>query len=101
MQSQAAGLSGLTRREQGILRLAAMTDADVRRRQRLLFGVGLWLLAAALLVAAAADVLHWAAESWSALLAVPGMFLLVRAWDLNHARTMRRVLRRLLGQDPA
>jgi len=91
---------GLNRRERGLLQLASVDDAAFRRRQRLLVAVGLWFLAAAFVLAAVADLLHWSAEAWTPMLAVPGLFLLVRAWDVRNLRTTRRVLRRLCGQQP-
>ncbi len=92
--------NGLTRRERSILELAKVDDKAVRRRQRRFAAAGLWLLVAAFVVAGFADFLGWAIEAWSPLLAVPGIVLLLRAWELRHVRTTRRVLRRLCGQDP-
>lgn len=90
----------VTRRELQLLGLAEMPDQDVRKRQRVLAAIGLWMLAGALVLATLADILGWAVESWSPLLAVPGIFLLLRAWEMRQVRLTRRVLRRLKGLDP-
>jgi hypothetical protein len=90
----------VTRRELQLLGLADLEDGPVRRRQRVLAAIGLWFLAGAIVLAALADVLGWAVESWSPLLAVPGIFMLLRAWEMRQVRLTRRVLRRLKGLDP-
>lgn len=91
---------GLTRHEMSVLSLASVPAEAMRKRQRLLVAVGLWFVAGAVLIAALADILGWSIDAWSPVLAVPGMVLLLRAWDMRNMRATRRVLRRLCGQDP-
>ncbi|MHB8634632.1 MAG: hypothetical protein ACYDBQ_11845 [Thermoplasmatota archaeon] len=87
---------GVTTGEVLLLAMALVPEKTIVRRQRRRALWGAWLSLGGLGV----SLLVGPYRLVGLAAAVLGVALLATAWEMRHARTTRRVLRRLCGEDP-